>query len=113
MTIWSLILEKAFAKLCGSYEALISGFADSAMRTLTGGAPMRLRLRPTTPTPAAAAPSRAAPERSSRPERPQRPERSIQRPDRSAAQASAASSAEEEKAWPATTAFGWPVRRAL
>jgi hypothetical protein len=41
---WVALLEKAFAKRYGSYEALISGFADGAMRDLTGGAPQRLRL---------------------------------------------------------------------
>ena len=41
---WVPLLEKCFAKLYGSYEALISGFADSALRDLTGGLPVRLRL---------------------------------------------------------------------
>ena len=41
---WVPLLEKCFAKLYGTYEHLISGFADAAMRDLTGGAPQRLRL---------------------------------------------------------------------
>ena len=42
--LWVALLEKAFAKRYGCYEALVSGFADVAMRDLTGGAPQRLRL---------------------------------------------------------------------
>ncbi|EOD19223.1 hypothetical protein EMIHUDRAFT_458777 [Emiliania huxleyi CCMP1516] len=39
--MWVPLVEKAFAKLHGGYEALVSGFADAAMRQLTGGAPQR------------------------------------------------------------------------
>ena len=42
--MWVALLEKAFAKVYGSYESLISGFADVAMRDLTGGAPQRVRF---------------------------------------------------------------------
>ena len=42
---WVPLLEKCFAKLFGGYEALISGFSDTALRDLTGGAPLRLNLR--------------------------------------------------------------------
>ena len=34
--LWVLLLEKAVAKLCGSYAALISGSAAWAMQTLLG-----------------------------------------------------------------------------
>ena len=34
--MWVLLLEKAFAKYCGSYEALISGWSYQAMMDLTG-----------------------------------------------------------------------------
>ena len=42
--MWVALLEKALAKVYGSYEALISGFADGAMRDLTGGLPQRTRF---------------------------------------------------------------------
>jgi len=34
--LWVLLLEKAFAKYCGSYEAIKSGWAYEAMTDLTG-----------------------------------------------------------------------------
>lgn len=34
--MWVLLLEKAFAKYCGSYEAIKSGWAFEAMIDLTG-----------------------------------------------------------------------------
>ena len=40
---WVPLLEKSFAKLYGTYEHLISGFADAAMRDLTA-APQRSAL---------------------------------------------------------------------
>lgn len=33
---WVCLIEKAYAKLHGCYEALISGFIDDAMTDLTG-----------------------------------------------------------------------------
>ena len=44
--MWVPLVEKAFAKLHGGYEALVSGFADAAMRQLTGGAPQRRLVTP-------------------------------------------------------------------
>ncbi len=35
--MWVPLLEQCFAKLYGSYVALISGFVESALRDLTGG----------------------------------------------------------------------------
>ena len=34
---WPLIVEKAYAKLNGSYEAIISGKENQALQDLTGG----------------------------------------------------------------------------
>lgn len=34
--LWVLLVEKAFAKYCGSYEAIKSGWAFEAMIDLTG-----------------------------------------------------------------------------
>ena len=34
--MWVLLLEKAFAKYCGCYEAIKSGWAFEAMMDLTG-----------------------------------------------------------------------------
>lgn len=37
--LWVLLLEKAFAKMCGSYEAIKSGWAYEAMMDMTGTIP--------------------------------------------------------------------------
>ena len=42
--IWRMLLEKAYAKLHGCYEALASGFLDEALRDLTAGATLHLDL---------------------------------------------------------------------
>ena len=42
--IWSLIAEKAFAKLNGSYEAIIGGQENEALADLTGGIPLDYRI---------------------------------------------------------------------
>lgn len=34
--MWPLLLEKAFAKMKGSYQALAGGFPLDAMKTMTG-----------------------------------------------------------------------------
>jgi len=34
--IWVLLVEKAFAKICGSYESLVGGYAFEGMMDLTG-----------------------------------------------------------------------------
>lgn len=39
--VWPLILEKAYAKLHGSYEAIEGGWVDEACADLTNGAPGR------------------------------------------------------------------------
>ena len=41
---WSMLLEKAYAKLHGCYESLASGFIDEALRDLTAGATLYLDL---------------------------------------------------------------------
>ena len=39
--IWAMIIEKAYAKLYGSYQNIIGGFVDEALADLTNGAPAR------------------------------------------------------------------------
>jgi len=41
---WPLIVEKAYAKLNGSYEAIISGKENQALQDLTGGVPIMIKI---------------------------------------------------------------------
>jgi hypothetical protein len=43
--IWVLLAEKAFAKLNGSYEAIIAGHENEALQDITGGLPQTFKLR--------------------------------------------------------------------
>ncbi len=38
--IWPMILEKAYAKLYGSFKFIYGGFVSEALSDLTNGAPM-------------------------------------------------------------------------
>ena len=41
---WPLIVEKAYAKLNGSYEAIISGKENQALQDFTGGVPISIQI---------------------------------------------------------------------
>jgi hypothetical protein len=41
---WVMLMEKAYAKLHGCYENLVSGYIDYGLRDLTGGATMKLKF---------------------------------------------------------------------
>ncbi|MES1907875.1 MAG: hypothetical protein MHM6MM_000909 [Cercozoa sp. M6MM] len=43
--IWVSLLEKAWAKLYGSYAAIEGGWVDQALADLTGGIPSRIKLK--------------------------------------------------------------------
>lgn len=43
--IWPLLLEKAYAKLYGSYSAIEGGLVEKALEALTNGAPQSIPLR--------------------------------------------------------------------
>jgi len=40
--MWVSLLEKGYAKLHGSYEAIVGGYVDEALADLTGGLPFRI-----------------------------------------------------------------------
>ena len=41
-----MIVEKAYAKLNGSYRAIVSGHENEALQDLTGGVPINITLHP-------------------------------------------------------------------
>ena len=41
---WPMLLEKAYAKAHGSYEALVGGTPEYALKDLSGGVPEVVRL---------------------------------------------------------------------
>ena len=59
--LWPALVEKAWAKLAGSYAALRGGTLPQALRSLTGSVPVRLELAP--PAAPAAGGRAAAPPR--------------------------------------------------
>ena len=64
--LWPALVEKAWAKLAGSYAALRGGTLPQALRSLTGSVPVRLELAPPAAPPAggrATAPPRLSWER--------------------------------------------------
>jgi calpain, invertebrate len=48
--IWSLLIEKAYAKLHGGYETIIGGQEAYALQDLFGGVPVTYKLQETCPT---------------------------------------------------------------
>ena len=55
--LWPALVEKAWAKLAGSYAALGGGTLPQALRSLTGSVPVRLELAPPAAPPAAGEPT--------------------------------------------------------
>lgn len=43
-SIWPMILEKAYAKLFGSYDSIVGGLVSNALADLTNGIPQRISL---------------------------------------------------------------------
>ena len=43
--IWPLLIEKAYAKLYGSYSAIEGGLVEKALEALTNGSPQNIKLR--------------------------------------------------------------------
>lgn len=48
--LWAILAEKAYAKLAGSFEAIIGGQESTALRDITKGMPMRLKISTTNPS---------------------------------------------------------------
>ena len=43
--LWPMLIEKAYAKMYGSYPSIDGGLVDEALADLTNGAPYRFDLR--------------------------------------------------------------------
>ena len=48
--LWAMLAEKAYAKLAGSFEAIIGGQESTALRDITKGMPMRLKISSSNPS---------------------------------------------------------------
>jgi calpain len=44
--LWVMLVEKAYAKLHGSYEAIVGGHEEEAMQDLVGGIPLTINIPP-------------------------------------------------------------------